>query len=609
MTFLEWGGESVNLVGVDLHFGKFVAGFGGDGKHVLTGAALASMATRNGHSCLDLREWAGSGVLLAEGQQLSIPPLAEWREGLAASPAVGEGSGGHPLVLSGERLYLARYWGYEKAVAIWLLARGRESLLPCDVAGGLAGLSRWFPQGADGDDGNQRLAALVCLLRPLVIITGGPGTGKTTTVALILTLLAEQYQARGERLRVALAAPTGKAAMRLQESIARIKAAQNLPDGVADVIPDQVVTVHRLLGPKVGSSDFQHDEKSLLPVELVVVDEVSMVDLPLMAKLLRALPSGARLILLGDRHQLSSVEPGSVLGDLCRPEAVPCFSRDMAAELGKFGVAVKSEAVAGSEVGLADSLVELSRSHRFGGSSGIARLGAAVRRGDADGAWDVLAEQASADVVWREVATAAHLDELLAGLVAQGVFAGLAAADPGAALACGEGFQVLCALRRGGFGADSVNAALERMLAGRNARVAAGRNYPGRPVMVLRNDYDLRLYNGDIGLVMADAEGDGGLKVFFPGLSGDFRKVSPARLPTHQAAYAMTVHKSQGSEFDRVVLILPDRPSPVLSRELLFTAITRAKNQVEIWGNRQVLELAIDSVSERRSGLREKLWG
>ncbi|NTV12960.1 MAG: exodeoxyribonuclease V subunit alpha [Desulfobulbaceae bacterium] len=609
MTVLDLGGEPVILAGLDRYFGRFISRFSGDCRHAFWGAALVSMATRDGHSCLELREWAGRGALLGEGlQPLLIPLLSEWCEGLSASPAVGDGDDCTPLVLAGERLYLARYWGYEKSVAEWLGARGGESPLSCEETLLIAGLSRWFPPNSGGDDGNQRLAALVCLLRPLAIITGGPGTGKTTTVALILALLAEQYRGRGERFRVALAAPTGKAAMRLQESIARIKAAKNLPDEVAEVIPDQVLTVHRLLGPVGGSPDFRHDVKNPLPVELVVVDEVSMVDLPLMAKLLRALPAGARLILLGDRHQLSSVEPGSVLGDLCRPEALPNFSQEMATVLGKFGVTVKPAMVVCSAVGLADSLVELSRSHRFDAASGIGRLGAMVRQGDRDGAWEILTDMRARDVLWREVSSSEQLDELLSELVTQGVFAGLAAPDPGTALSCGEGFQVLCALRRGPFGADHVNEALERILVGRDARVAAGRHYQGRPVMVLRNDYDLGLYNGDVGVVMSDTDRAGELKVFFPAPGGLFRKVAPARLPPHQTAYAMTVHKSQGSEFDRVVLLLPDRPAPVLSRELLFTAITRAKRQVEIWGGRQVLAQTIGTVSERRSGLRDKLW-
>jgi len=610
MTIWEWGDEPVNLAGLDLHFGRFAAGFGGDCWHILLGAALVSMVTRNGHSCLELREWAGREDLLVEGRPQVTPALTEWCDGVAVSPAVGNGVSCTPLVLEGERLYLARYWAYEKSVSAWLAARGKEPPMDCDEALLVDGLSRWFPdKSRAGDNNNQRLAALLCLLRRLAIITGGPGTGKTTTVARILALLVEQFHRRGALLRVALAAPTGKAAMRLRESIALAKAGLDLPPEVAGSIPDQVVTIHRLLGATSGMADFKHDEGNPLPFEVVVVDEMSMVDLPLMAKLLRAMPTEARLILLGDRHQLSSVEPGSVLGDLCQPEAVSCFSRGMVNALKRFSVSVEPDMTGNATVGLADSLVELSYSHRFDTDSGIGRLGAAVRRGEVNEVWQILTEQASADVVWREISNAGYLAEQLSSLVGQGGFADLANAEPDTPLASREGLQVLCALKRGPFGADQINDSLERTISGRISRVATGRNYPGRPVMVLRNDYDLGLYNGDVGVVLADALGDGGLKCFFPALGGSFRKVSLVRLPPHQSAYAMTVHKSQGSEFGRVVLILPDRPSLVLSRELLFTAITRAKSRIEIWGNRQVLELAIGSSCERRGGLRDKLWG
>lgn len=601
--------EQVALGAIDIHFGWFVSRFSEGSGTVFLGAALLSMATRSGHICLDLGEWAGRELAVA-GRTMSAPDLVQWCQSLADSPAVGDGDEFTPLVLKGERLYLARYWGYEKEVAEWIAARVTGSLLSVDESVLTAGLRRWFPQASPDGDANQRLAALVCMFRPLVIITGGPGTGKTTTVALILALLAEQYLARGEHLRVALAAPTGKAAMRLQEAIARIKAAKNIPGEVAKVIPEHVVTVHRLLGPLGVTPNFRHDENNPLSYDLVVVDEASMVDLPLMAKLLRALPSGGRLILLGDRHQLSSVEPGAVLGDLCRTEGLPRFSRAMSDSLRKFEVVIDPAFVNNTSIGLGDSLVELQNSHRFSAASGIGCLGGAVRRGDGDGVWEILNDAARQDVLWREVSGPGQLEELLSGLVGEGVFAGLAGETPTAAWACGEEVQVLCALRRGPFGADSVNGYLERVLAtGRKERMAVGGNYQGRPVMVLRNDYDLQLYNGDVGIVLADPESAGELRVFFPWTAGTFRKIVPARLPSHETVYAMTVHKSQGSEFGRVVLILPDRPSPVLTRELLYTALTRAKTRVEIWGGRQALASAIGTVTARHSGLREKLWG
>lgn len=593
---------------LDLHFGDFVARFAAGDEKVFLAAALVSMATRGGHSCMDLREWAGRGPLWVAGQERVAPELDSWCAALAWGGGVGSGGGNTPLVLEGGRLYLRRYWGYEEEVAGGLLARGRAVCLPVDDKILAAGLARWFPPDPDGADAEQRLAALVAMLRPLAVITGGPGTGKTTAVASILALLGEQYLARGCHPRIALAAPTGKAAMRLQGSLSRLKKLHQLGDQLAGVIPEEVLTMHRLLGAITGSASFRYDENNPLPYDLVVVDEVSMVDLPLMAKLFRALRPETRLIILGDRHQLASVEPGSVLGDLCHPAVLAAFSGEFARRIEGFE-ALHAPALPRAEAfGLADSLVELRRSHRFAATSGIGRLGALVKAGDAAGAWEVLAGAAFPDVLWREVSSSDQLESLLSGLIPP-EFAGLPAMAPAEALAVSEGFRVLCVVRQGDFGAERLNARFEGLLERQGYLVAAGRNYPGRPIMILRNDYDLRLYNGDVGVMLPDQAENGELRAYFPGPSGDFRKVSPSRLPPYQSVYAMTVHKSQGSEFERVILVLPERHTPVLSRELLFTAITRARARVEIWGRRQIFEQAVAVVAERHSGLRLKLWG
>lgn len=593
---------------LDRHFARFIATFADGDEEVLLAAALVSMATRNGHSCLELREWAGDTVFSASGQAWSVPDLGRWRIALAGCSGVGSGLENTPLVLEDDRLYLKRYWGYEEEVARGFLQRGRAACLPVDDRLLAEGLARCFPSAPGCDNDGQRLAALVAMLRPLALITGGPGTGKTTTVAMILALLAEQGQGGGGLPRVALAAPTGKAAMRLQESIAKVKEMQQFTGLMgAGFLPEQVMTVHRLLGAISGSTSFRYGERNPLPYDLVVVDEASMVDLPLMAKLFRALTAETRLILLGDRHQLASVEPGSILGDLCHSPALASFSQDFSDRLKTFGVTIAPTSGAGKVFGVEDSLVELHHSHRFAGASGIDRLGAAVKAGDAAGAWEVLVDSMATDVVWREVSSPVALDQSLASLI-PGVFSALPEMNPGAALAANGHFRVLCALRQGPFGAEQVNVRLEKFLAGRGHPVAAGQNYPGRPVMVLRNDYDQGLYNGDVGIILPDAEHSGELKAFFPGPGGGFRKIFPARLPVHQTVYAMTVHKSQGSEFERVLLVLPERHSPVVARELLFTAITRARTGVEIWGTRQVFEQAVLASGDRHSGLREKLW-
>ncbi|HSH14187.1 MAG TPA: exodeoxyribonuclease V subunit alpha, partial [Desulfurivibrionaceae bacterium] len=408
-----------------------------------------------------------------------VPELAQWCKVLEGCPAVAAGPGKTPLVMEENRLYLRRYWEYEEEVARGFLRRGEGACFPVDCKLLAAGLSRYFPVSSGGDNDGQRLAALVAMVRPLAVITGGPGTGKTTTVASILALLAEQYPEPHKRLRVALAAPTGKAAMRLQESISRVKKSwqfQDLGEGAA--IPEQVMTLHRLLGAIGGTASFRHDEKNPLPYDLIVVDEASMVDLPMMAKLFRALRPETRLVLLGDRHQLASVEPGSVLGDLCHPAALALFSKEFFGCLGGFEVAPVSGSASGMTVGLSDSLVELRRSHRFARESGIGRLGAAVKSGDVSGVWEVLADPAATDVVWREVSSSDLFEKMLAGLILDW-FAGLQNMTPAEALAANEHFRVLCALRQGPFGAEQVNARIERLLQKHGYQVAAGRNYLG----------------------------------------------------------------------------------------------------------------------------------
>jgi len=605
---MEAASEEIGLSPLDQHFARFMARFADGDAGVFMAAALVSMATRRGHSCLKLREWAGGKALAASGQLLPVPELAQWCASLAGCVGIGPGLGHTPLVLEGERLYLRRYWGYEEEVAQGFIARGRAACLPVDERLLADGLARCFPPTSGDDSDGQRLAALVAMFRPLTVITGGPGTGKTTTVAMILNLLAGQDSGQSGHLRVALAAPTGKAAMRLQESPSRLKQGALLPGREADgFLPEQVMTMHRLLGALGAASVFRYNEKNTLPYDLVVVDEASMLDLPMVAKLFRALRPATRLILLGDRHQLASVEPGSVLGDLCHPAALARLTRTFSGRLWGSGAPDAPGFTSDVAFSLEDSLVELRRSHRFAKESGIGRLGAAVKAGNAAEAWAVLADPAASDVVWREVAFPDELEKLLPGLVCN-AFAGLPEMDPDEALAANARFRILCALRQGPFGAEQLNARAEGVLAARGYPVAAGQNYPGRPVMVLHNDYDQRLYNGDTGIVLADAAQSGELKAFFPAPDGGCRKISPARLPVHQTVYAMTVHKSQGSEFDRILLVLPERHSSGLSRELLFTAITRARHQVEIWGRRQVFEQAVVASAERHSGLREKLW-
>ena len=374
---------------------------------------------------------------------------------------------------------------------------------------------------------------------------------------------------------MALAAPTGKAAARLAQSLLRERAA--LPAALAEAVPQQVRTLHRLLGWR--GDGFRHDARRPLACDLLVIDEASMVDLPLMAAALEALPPAARLVLVGDRDQLASVEAGSVLADIC---------------LG---------AAAGGP--LAPVLAELQRSYRYRGDSAIGQLAHAVNAGDAAGVLEVL--DGPAQTVERLVLEGGEDLAVLADNVAQAWRPVFAAATPQAALDALERSRVLCALRRGPFGVEGLNDAIERALRRSGLLPAAthGSHWHGRPVLIQRNDPASRLYNGDTGIVLAGP--DGHLQAWFRQPDGTPVGFTPSRLPVHETAYAMTVHKSQGSEFGAVTLVLPPEPGPLLTRELLYTAVTRARETVCVVGSEAVLRAALARRTERASGLVELL--
>lgn len=590
--------DGQRLRDLDFHFAACVCEVARcDAPGLWLAAALTSRATADGHVCIALNELAGKPVL--DDPDLVAPALADWRAALLASGAVGCGDGNTPLVLDErDRLYLGRYWHFERILVRELKARA--VFVPVDTQRAREGLARLFP-AREGEDDPQRRAAAVALLRRLAVISGGPGTGKTTTVTRLLALLVEQSWPRVPR--IALAAPTGKAAARLTEAIKQAKQKLACEVAVRDAIPEEAGTLHRLLRAVPGETGFRHHAGNPLHLDVLVVDEASMVDVSLMARLFDALPPEARLILLGDRDQLSSVEAGSVLGDVCnRGEELP-YSPDMAARLA--GLGERAPAVAEGVPAMADSLAVLTRSYRFSSDSGIGRLARAVNRGDAQAALEACD---GAEVGWREL-KGAELAATIGETAVAGYRAYLEAKDPAEALARFGQFRFLCALREGPVGVAQVNAVAEAALRRAGLLPAQGRHYSGQPLMVTRNDYALGLFNGDIGIVWPDPQAGGRLRAFFAAPDGQLRRVLLHRLPAHETVFAMTVHKSQGSEFDRCVVLLPDTDAPVVSRELVYTAITRARQAVELWGTRVLFARAVQRRIERSSGLRDALWG
>ena len=561
---------------------------------VLASAALLCAALDNGDVCLPLARRAGQRPW--PEHSFCLPPLAEWQARLAASSLVGGDGDFAPLTLEHGRLYLARYQAYERQLAGQLLSRAAD-LPRVDEAQLSESLTRLFAFNAQQPDW-QRLAAAQAVRRKLAVISGGPGTGKTTTVVRLLAALLEQPG--GERLAIGLAAPTGKAAARMAEAIRNAKAGLPVSEAIKAALPEEARTLHRLLGSRGDSPQVRHNAANPLALDVLVVDEASMVDLALMAKLVDALPPNARLILLGDKDQLCAVEAGAVFAELCEGRG---FDAQAAADLQR--ITGQPVAVAPPTSRLGDAVVLLTHSHRFAGDSGIGELARRINGGDVSGTLNLLKEQRS-DLAWNAQPTPADLLERLDRGYAP-FLAAAKSADPQAAFAAFNDFRGLCAQREGSWGVAGINEALEARVKRRNQVASRERWYVGRPVMVRQNDYALGLFNGDIGICL---HSEFGLRVYFEsGGSGEagYRPFAPARLPSHDSAFAMTVHKSQGSEFSEVLLVLPEQPSPLLSRSLFYTGITRAKHKVEIWGLPARLGEAVATRAERAAGLAERL--
>lgn len=533
---------------LDIHFSKFLAD-----RSRLSGAdkdkfqqLLKNLTSSHeaGHSCLPV---SSSDTHLLETVHL-----------------ISDG-GQTPLVLHNGRLYLHRYFHYETRLAEQVSAMASLTF-PGNVQKKL--LDSFF-NGADTESGIdwQKEAAKVALQKALTIICGGPGTGKTTTVVKILALILLSID---EPLDVALAAPTGKAAMRLSESIGKSVHGLQFPEHIKSAIPVEAMTLHRLLGFKRHSPQFRHNRQNQMGWDVVVVDEASMVDLAMMSKLVDALKPGARLLLLGDKDQLASVESGAVLGDFIQS--------------------------------LPDNTVELKKTYRF--DDNIKALAESINGGDSEKAWALLENTSAQNITILQ----SDLIEYIGKQYARYMEEVYRFPEPDVKKIFGafNGFQVLCGVHYGNRGVEGINRRVESSLARRGFDCRSDSWYPGRPVLITRNDYSLDLYNGDIGICLPD-QADGTVKVWFERSDGGLRGYSPYRLPSCETVFAMTIHKSQGSEFDEVVVVLPDEDNKILSRELIYTAVTRAKKTVKLVTEQQVFNQALSRNIGRFSGLADMM--
>lgn len=627
-ALLEEFSEAGLLEPADRHLAQTLARLGGeDSPEVILAAALAARAPRHGHVAVDLAtvsqtalaeitpERVGDEDLPERGSEaVSWPAPGAWRDAVAGSPLVCELADPRgipdptvPLVLVGTLLYLQKYWVYERVVAGQLIRRS--------VAAATQGVPALevAPHLLRGEGSSEQLTAVTAAMsQGLLVLVGGPGTGKTTTVAALVLELHRQHLT-GNPLRVALAAPTGKAAARMGEAFA--DAVRDLPAEITTgLLEPETSTIHRLLGASRQSPTmFRHHRDRPLPHDVVIVDEASMVSMPLMARLLDAIRPDARCVIVGDPGQLASVEAGSVLADIVA--ASPPDSSEP-----------EPASTSAPAVGAPQRVVRLRVSRRFGEGTPIATLASAINAGDADTAVNVLQAPESAPVAaeghslgWITVAAGVHplqnpglrhqIEDLWQPSL-EGLLTAAVAGDAGAALEAMKQTRVLCAHRRGPFGVQDWNRFADIWLRTRlSALETIGAGvlrwwYPGRVVMVTANDSRVGLFNGDLGVVIRDR---GRLLVAVDGAGGP-RLLPTGRFEGVEPAAAMTIHKSQGSEFDHVVVVVPTEESRLLSRELLYTGVTRAKKRVTVVGSEAAVRTAIGTRVSRASGLRDQLW-
>lgn len=532
---------------LDIYFSRFLcerSGFDKREREQFTQIVRELTASlRGGHSCLPLSE-----------KEITFISRAD-------CVSTGDKT---PLVLWNDKLYLQKYFRYEGLLANSLAALSLvNSPLPYSEI-----LEQCFAGNCEENETDwQKKAAETALQYDLCIISGGPGTGKTSTVVRILALLLLNL---GEDCEIALAAPTGKAAMRLRTSISKSLPHLAFPQKVKEKIPQEAMTIHRLLGVVKDSVFFRHNSDNPLAYDVVVVDEASMVDLALMSKLVSGLKSGGKLLLLGDKDQLASVESGSVLGDVIE--------------------------------GLPDNTVHLKKSYRF--DSGIKKLAQAINNGECEKVWQLLSgnEYENVGLQKGEVAPYAtsRYEEFARILMISEQL------DLPAIFSAFNRFQVLCGVRRGKRGVEGLNLLIEDYFCRQGLGFHSGKWYHGRPVLITKNDYSLGLYNGDIGICLKDPE-DQTLKVWFEQSDCTFSKFLPFRLPQCETAFAMTIHKSQGSEFEEVLVVLPEEDNQVLSRELLYTAVTRSKVEVRVGASKEVLLLTLNRKVSRFGGLTARI--
>ncbi|MFP3014131.1 MAG: exodeoxyribonuclease V subunit alpha [Arsenophonus sp.] len=581
--------------------------------------ALLSAETRAGHICLFIDKL--QPIYLFNGRQPEIA-LILWETAgspdsnkiyteLKQSNAVSDARQllAKPLVLSNNKLYFQRMWTDEGLVANFFSSHLLETIDEERLKSILSYLfktssSRMYMKCW------QKIAVAIAATSRISVISGGPGTGKTTIVA---RLLATLVKLSNKKLIIQLSAPTGKSAARLTESLNNALLKLNLSQTERSVIPEQAKTIHRLLCAKINSQSLRYNKDNKLLLDVLIIDEASMIDLTIMARLIEALPKHTRVILLGDKDQLASVESGSVLSDICSFSEYG-YSSKRAAQLTKITGCDLSNFISDYGAEIKNSICLLQNSYRYDAQSGIGRLATAINKGNIKDVEHILVKQ-EADISFYSIDSPEKYEKLIydISICYRSYFNKIKEGrNPQEILTTFNQFRLLAALREGLYGVVGLNNKLEELLH-RNGHIrlskfSLSKHYEGRPIMITKNNLSLGLFNGDIGIILLDRSENNGLMAYFQLPNGVVKKIQPSRLPQHETTFVMTVHKSQGSEFEHIALVLPPIFTSIVTKELIYTAITRAKDKLTIYANHYIFIKALMTPTLRRSGLTERLY-
>lgn len=607
---LERWVEQQKIEAIDLEWCRFLhQQDAAVGDEVLKAAFLATNRYRQGDVCISLKEYANQPLLdgLETDKSLKFPSFETWKDRLIESSFTGMPGAFTPLILDSGRLYLQKLWQQEQTLAHQIRQRAQHLNQSVDYEAIARWLNQLFPVNNSSQPDGQKVAATMAALQQLTVISGGPGTGKTTTVVRILTLLIGA--ASDQPVEIALAAPTGKAAARLKKSISTQQATLPVDPAIIEQIPEQTFTLHRLLGARRQSHSFKYNEDNPLPYDVVVVDEVSMADQRLIHRLLQALKPETKLILLGDKDQLASVEAGAVLGDICG-RADNRFTPTFCASLQKLNITLDEWHQSKQVQALADNVVLLKQNYRYDADSGIHQLTVAIKNGEAETVVALLEGVTYREIDLRRVESFEKFWKMVRSPLEQYFKLIDQQASSKKLFEQLKQFKVLCAHRRGAFSVDAINRGIEKRLRKEGMGREMSEWYSGRPVIIRQNNYSLGLRNGDIGICRRNEQGD--WIVVFPSeersQEAAGRTVYPAQLPQYDTAFALTIHQSQGSEFDEVAIVLPDEHTPLLTRELLYTAVSRARETVRVVTSKRIIKAAVENKTSRSSGLMERLW-